>query len=355
MINIEELLGRNNSFVLEELKYISNADINFAELKDKTVLVIGDSYSINEFFTLTMLFRNDMYSDNIRVISVGHGVKQYNRDDLMELEDFFEGFEEISKGSIDYIIYLSSNDVLRFKAIPGSSLEKDKMLVSSMMALALKKGARVLFVSPFEVYGAVHNGFKPIKESDVGYISPNNCENLVGLSARFGETLAYSLSKEKDIPVIFARIPTVYGSRSGDTGILACGSEIEAEIYRIIVSSVKGHTYLPPLPDEKMSIIYITDCIRALIFLLLNGGDRETYNVTFDKNITTFREISNTADKLCGRTPSFGQAEESSYMTQCRILDGTKLLELGFKSALTLEQGIGGTLMKLKTRSEASE
>ncbi len=356
MIKIGELLGGgNNSFLLEELKYISNADSGFAGLKDKTVLVIGDSYRINEFLTLTMLFRNDRYSDNISVISVGHGIKQYGRDDLTVIEDFFKGFDVISKRSIDYIIYLSSNDASRLNEIPGSALERDKMLVSSVMTLAFKKGARVLFVSPFEVYGAVHNGFKPVKESDVGYISPNNCENLAGLSARFGETLAHSLSKEKDISVTFARTPAVYGFCAADNDIPSGSSEICAEICRIIAASVKGHTYLPPLPDEKISVIYITDCIRALLFLLLNGENRETYNIAFDNNVTTFREISNIANKLCEHTPPFGEAEESSYMTQCRILDGTKLSELGLKGSLTLEQGIGGTLMKFKTRSGVSE
>lgn len=350
MIKIEELFCNSlNSFMLDDLKYIANTEMQFDKLSGKTILVVGDIDSLNSFVTLSLLFRNDLHSENIKVISVGSDLKQYDRDDLIVYENFFAGYEEISKRNIDFIIYLSSNDESIFKATPGSCIEREKLLISSVMALAMKKNARVLFVSAMEIYGAIHNGFKPIKENDVGYICLKDSRNLVGLSARFGETFAYNFANEKNISISFARLPIVYGSYN--SGVFSVG----AEIFKLLLNSVRGTAVLPQLPDEKMSVAYITDCVRAVLFLLLNGENHEAYNIAFDKSIVTFRDILNTADKLCGRTPSFGVAEESSYMTQCRILDGTKLLKLGFKNSLTLEQGIYGALMKFKTRSEISQ
>lgn len=350
MMKIEELFVNNtNSFMLEDLKYIVSAEFDFDKLKNKTVLVVGDTNSVNEFVSFSLLLRNDLYFDNISVISVGNGLKQYDRSDLLVFEDFFAGYEEISHKAVDFIIYLSSNDEAEFQAIPGSSLEKEKMLVSSIMALAMKKNSRMLFVSPMEVYGAVYNGFVPIKESDIGYISPNSSENLVGLSARLGETLAYALANEKNISISFARLPIVYGDYG--SGVFSAG----AEIFNLLLNSRRGRAVLPPLPDEKMSVSYITDCVKAVLFLLLNGKNHKAYNIAFDRNIASFRDILNTADRVCGRAPSFGEAEEGSYMTPCRILDGSSLSELGLKDSLTLEQGIRGTFMKFKTRGGVSE
>lgn len=349
MVKIEELfINTPYSYMLEDLRYIAESGLKFSSFRNKTVLVVGNTDSVGEWLTLSMLFRNDIYGDNINVISIGN-IKQYDRSDLLAFDSLFEGFEKISERAVDYIIYFSSNDESEFKSKPGSALEQERMIVSSLMALAVKKNSRVLFISPMEVYGSVRNGFKPIEESETGYISIADNKNLVGLAARMDETLAYSFSEERNISISFARLPIVYGNYG--SSIFSFGSEI----FKLLLDSKRGSAELPKLPDEKMSVVYIADCVRAVLFLLVNGKRCEVYNIAFENNIVTFRDILNIADKICGRAPSFGGAEESSYMTPCRVLDGGKLYRLGLRDSLNSEQGIKLTLIKFKAEGEVSK
>lgn len=47
-----------------------------------------------------------------------------------------------------------------------------------------------------------------------------------------------------------------------------------------------------------MSVAYLADCVRAILFILLNGKDNEAYNIAFKNNTATLRMILTTAEKL---------------------------------------------------------
>lgn len=336
MVKIESLFGGNKySYMLEDFKYIANSEFDFSKLKNKTVLIIGENDAINESIVFSFLLRNDLFDDNINVISVGKLNKQ-DRDDFVSYNDFFNDFDEISKRKIDYIIIISTNEYVlaKSKKSAGTILAKNKAMVSSTMALASRNKARILFVSPMDVYGAVHNGFKPIKENDTGYISLTDSKNLNGASARFAETLLSTFADERELSVSFARLPVVYGY---GRGLCSSGGK---KIFKLIQDSKNGTAVLPKLPDEKMSTAYLSDCVRALIFILLNGKDNEAYNVAFQNNTATLRDILVISEKLQNKNLTAEKPEESSYMTPCLLLDGTKLNQLGFKDNLTLEQGV---------------
>lgn len=336
MVKIESLFGDNKySYMLEDFMYIANSDLSFEKLKDKTVLIVGENDALNESISFSLLLRNDLFSDNINVISVGK-LNQQDRNDFTAINNFFENFDKIAEGAIDYIIFISTDKYDKIKSTNaiGTLLAESKTLISSVMALAARKNARLVFVSPMDIYGSVHNGFKPIEENEVGYISLTDSKNLSGASARFAETLVSNFSKEKGISVSFARLPILYGYGRG-----LC-SKNSRKIFRLIQDSKTNTAELPKLPDEKMSIVYLADCVRAILFILLNGEDNEAYNIAFDDNTITFRMILTIAEKLQKKIPTAEEPQESSFMTPCLILDGKKLSELGFKEHLTPEQGI---------------
>lgn len=335
MVKIESIFNNKYNYMLEDFKYIANSNFDFSKMRNRTVLIIGENDAINESISFSLLLRNDLYNDNISVISVGKLNKQ-ERDDFTAYNNFFDDFDKISAKKIDYIIFISTDEYTLSKSRKNSGiiLAKNKTMLSSVMALASRNKARMLFVSPMDIYGAVHNGFKPIKEDDIGYISLTDSQNLSGASARFSETLISAFAGERELYVSFARLPVVYGYGRG-----FC-SEYGRKIFRLIQDSKTGTAVLPKLPDEKMSAVYLSDCVRALLFILLNGDNGEAYNIAFKNNTVTLRDILTTAEKLQKRKPTSEECEESSYMTPCLILDGENLNTLGFKDHLTLEQGI---------------
>lgn len=336
MVKIESLFGgKKYNYMLEDFSYIAKSDLNFEKLKNKTVLIIGENDAINESIVFSLLLRNDLFGDNIRVISAGRLNKQ-DRSDFIAVKSFFDGYDKISESDIDFIILISSDyyTLPRSKKSIGALLSESKTLVSSAAALALRKGARLLFVSPMDIYGAVYNGFKPIKESELGYVSLTDSENLSGAAARFSETLLYSFAIEKKISLSFARLPIVCGYGRG-----LC-SKKSREIFALIQASKSGAAVLPALADEKMSTVYLADCVRAILFILLDGMNNEAYNIAFDDNTLTLRMILTLSERLQGKNPTAGEPLESSFMTPCLLLDGEKLSGLDFKGHLTPEQGI---------------
>lgn len=336
MVKIEELFGgQKYNYMLDDFMYIANSDLNFDKLKDKTVLIVGENDAVNESTAFSLLLRNDLFGDNINVISVGK-LNQQDRDDFIAINSFFDDFDKISERTIDYIIFISTNEYERTgsKTSIGTLLAKNKTLTASIMALAARKKARLVFVSPMDIYGAVYNGFKPIREDEVGYISLTGSTNLSGASARFSETLISNFAKEKGISVSFARLPIIYGYGRG-----LC-TKTSKKIFRLIQDSKTNTAILPKLADEKISAVYLADCVRAILFILLNGEDDEAYNIAFEDNTVTLRMVLTAAEKLQKKTPAAEEPEESSFMTACLILDGEKLNKLGLKEHLTLEQGV---------------
>lgn len=334
MVKIEQLFGdKKYSYMLEDFMYIANSDLNFDKLKGKTVLIVGENDAVNESTAFSLLLRNDLFGDNISVISVGR-LNGQDRDDFTAINSFFDDFDKISERAIDYIILISTDEYNKSRAAVGSLLAKSKTLVSSIMALAARKKARLVFVSPMDIYGAVYNGFKPIKEDEVGYISLTDSKNLSGASARFSETLVSSFAKERGISVSFARLPVIYGYGRG-----RC-SDNSKIIFKLIQDSKTGTAALPRLADEKMSVVYLADCVKAILFILINGENNKAYNIAFEDSTATFRMILSTAEKLQNKIPAAEKPEESSFMTPCQVLDGEKLKMLGFKDHLTIEQGV---------------
>ena len=110
MVKIESLFGDNKySYMLEDFKYIANSNLSFDKLKNKTVLIVGENDAVNESTAFSLLLRNDLFGDNIKVISVGK-LNQQDRDDFIAINDFFENFDKIAESAIDYIIFISTDE-----------------------------------------------------------------------------------------------------------------------------------------------------------------------------------------------------------------------------------------------------
>ena len=107
MVKIESLFGDNKySYMLEDFKYIANSNLSFDKLKNKTVLIVGENDAVNESTAFSLLLRNDLFGDNIKVISVGK-LNQQDRDDFIAINDFFENFDKIALGNkIEVTAYL---------------------------------------------------------------------------------------------------------------------------------------------------------------------------------------------------------------------------------------------------------
>lgn len=330
MQRLEEILEQGKyKHILDNMTLAEKTSADFSYFKNKSIYITGLNDSLIGELANLLLLRNDLYSDGIRVFLDTKSENTGNRDDVFVLS----GDEPLPE-KIDFVVCFLRDNQDEYKDIP-SAFEQDKISVVNALNLAKSSGARLMLLSDIDVFGFVHTAEGRIFENSVGYISTQKCENPVGASQRICKSLAYSFARDNGVFAVFGVLPYVYGEIS-QSGYLS----------KVLSQLKSSSTVLPKFADEKMSIGYISDVLGAILFLLKNGAALETYNIAFDNCTLTLREIITVADKALGREQQCGTSEESSYMVSNTVLDGGKLLNLGFKSTVEPFDGIKRVLEK---------
>lgn len=330
MQRLEETLEQGKyKRILDNMTLAEKTSADFSYFKNKSIYITGLNAPLISELANLLLLRNDLYSDGIKVILDTKLENVGNRSDVFVLSG-----DEPLAGKIDFVVCFLRDNQDEYKDIPYC-LEQDKISVVNALNLAKSSGAGLLLLSSIDIFGFVHTAEGRIFENSVGYISTQKCENPVGASQRFCKSLAYSFARDNGVFAVFGVLPFVYG-------------EISQSSYlsKVLNQFKSSDSIIPRFADEKMSIGYISDVLGAILFLLKNGVALETYNIAFDDCSLTLREIIAAADKALGREQRCGASEEGSYMVSNTVLDGSKLLNLGFKSDVEPFDGIKRVLEK---------
>lgn len=330
MQRLEEILEQSKyKLILDNMISAEKTSADFSYFKNKSVYITGLNTPYISELAFLLLLRNDLYSDGIRLY-LDTGLENVGeRDDVFVLPD-----GEPLHEKADFVVCFLRDNQDEYKDIP-SAFEQDKISVVNALNTAKNSGARLMLLSSIDVFGFVHTAEGIISEDSVGYISTQKCENPVGASQRICKSIAYSFAKDNGVFAVFGVLPFIYGEIS------------QSNYLSKILNKLKcSEGFMPKFADEKMSIGYISDAFGAILFLLQNGKTLETYSIAFGNCSLTLREIITAADKALGRQQQNGMAEESSYMVSNTVLDGSKLLNLGFKPFVEPFDGIKRVLEK---------
>lgn len=138
------------------------------------------------------------------------------------------------------------------------------LLASHMVGLE-----RILYVSSTEIYG------EPYKNLPMTEEHPINPYNTYAVSKTAADRLCYTLNKEKDVPVIIARIYNSYGPR-----------ETEPYVIPEIISQLdKGDTVKLGNIKARRDFTYVSDTCKGLIATMLSDvPNGEAVNVGSGKD-----------------------------------------------------------------------
>lgn len=177
----------------------------------------------------------------------------------------------------DYIIHCASPTDGKYMSefpVETFTLPIETMSAIARYALRIKQRHAVksiVYVSSIEFYGR-HEDDGPVVEAEDGYIDRQSPRSSYALGKRAAEYLAFSYSTEYGVPVKSARLTQTFGA-----GVSPTDRRVFAEFAR---SAIEGRDIV--LHTKGLSAkpyCYITDCVSALIFILLKGADGESYNV----------------------------------------------------------------------------
>lgn len=334
-----------------DLLAIAQSEPGWSSLRGSTVLVTGAGGFIGYYLCASLLLRNDLYDDNIRVIGLvrNEAKAREKYDSLLLREDISLCVQDVSRpiqaDKADYVIHAASQaSNIQFENDPVGTINANLLGTASVLNYAKACEAKAtLVVSSLKIYGLIYGNQKKIKETDSGYLDITSYKNCYAMGKRAAETLAASYCREYGMHVKIARPAYIYGAASLDD------DRVWAQFIANIVK--KQDILLKSDGSAYRSFCYVADTVSALLYILLNGEDMKPYNISNENSDVTIRDFAKAACRvfperrisLRFQNPAHEKEPErvvSPIETVPEILDNTALLSIGWKPRVDLSEGI---------------
>ena len=312
------------------------ADLS-ARLVNKTIIVTGatgligstivrcvDALKIGARFILpvrsrekaTTLFGKD--SDNIRIIET-------------DLEKFFDTLDS----ECDFIIHCASPTNGEYmSAHPAETFLLAVDSTRSIMEYCCRhKVESVVYVSSIEYYGQIFDD-EPVTEEMMGFVDRQSPRNSYSLGKQAAEFLAFCYSREYGVPVRTARLTQTFGA-----GISSDDKRVFAQFARSVIRhhDITLHTR----GASAKPYCYTTDCVSAIIHIMLKGTAGEAYNVATPGTYVTIKELAELFRSMFApeTTLTVDTSVDRGYAPETRVnLIPDKLLRLGWRPKHTLPE-----------------
>lgn len=343
-----------NSVYSEQINdYVKNNKNILYKLDNKTILITGAAGLIGSYLIDIIMNYNVSCDGNIKIIAVDK-----NKDRSKErFELYYENknftifihdvniYKEYKKA--DYIICAASNtSPTDYAKYPVDTINTNIFGCYNLLEFCKNNEVeKFLFCSSVEVYGLNKDGIEVFDETYSGYVDCNSSRSCYPTAKRLCETMCSSYSEQYNINYSIARIGRIYGPT-------VIKEDNKATTQFINNGLKEENIILKSLGMQKYSYCYVGDCCIALLYLLLQGKNKEAYNVADDNSICYLKDFAETISKKCNTKVEF-QIDESlnskgySKVSNA-ILDTNKISDLGWKPKYDLAKGIDTTIEILK-------
>lgn len=191
---------------------------------------------------------------------------------------------------------------------------------------AKKYSESVVYISSIEYYG--QNYDNTIVTEDVqGYVDNTDSRSSYPLGKRAAEYLCVAYAKQFGIDVKIARLTQTFGA-----GVSVNDNRVFAQFARSVISGddIVMHTN----GDSAKPYCYTTDCVSAILYVLLKGNKGEAYNVANQDTYISIREMAEfLRDKFNPLVKVIiNEHSEMGYAPMTKLhLSSEKLMALGWK------------------------
>jgi UDP-glucuronate decarboxylase len=232
----------------------------------------------------------------------------------------------------------------------------DANVTGTRNLLEFAHNARVrsmLYLSTSEIYGDPPASCIPTGEDyrgNVACLGPRACYDE---SKRLGETLCFVFHQRREVPVKIVRPFNVYGpgQRLDDRRIIP--DLLSAALRRqalVLYSTGKA----------SRAFCYITDAVRAMLYVLLSDANGEAFNVGNDAEEISISGLAEKVREAAGPPRlaiEYHTSDEQDYLTdnpQRRCPDLTKLRSLcSWQPHVSLAEGLRRTLRSYQEAASA--
>lgn len=346
---------KDNKLYLADLEKYSNLKfIDWNQLINKTIMITGATGLIGRYFIDLIMYKNKTADLKCKILAVGRNV-----DKARNIFSYFENeyFEFIShnvvdkfeyEGKIDYIIHCASNtSPIQYATDPIGTIETNVFGTKNLLDLSISKRVnKFIFVSSFEVYGQLQN-LEKISEHDYGVIDNTILRSCYPESKRLSESLCIAYSEQMNVNSSIVRLSRVFGPTMNVESTLSITQFIKSGLN-------KENIVLKSDGEQLYSYNYVGDAVTAIIKVMLDGGNREAYNVAdekFDGKLKDFaKNVANYVNKdVVFDLPTDIEKKGFSNSTMT-ILNSEKLKSTGWYAVGSLQEKIATTIDVLSER-----
>lgn len=336
-------------YIYEDIKTITDSNINWPRLKNKTVFISGGSGFIAFYIICALLAGNDLYNNNTKVIALVRSRKKADNKygELLNRADFELVVQDVCSpvecDRADFVIHAASQaSAFHFENDPAGTIDANLTGTVNMLEYAKKSNATsTLIVSSLKIYGEVYNGKDYISEKDLGYLDIDNYKNCYAQGKRAAETLSCCYANQYNMNIKIARPAYIYGPANIDD------DRVWAQFFANVVR--RQNILLKSNGAALRSFCYVTDTATALLKILLDGENCTPYNIANPNSDVTIRNFAKTAVEAfpeLGLTINFANPDDrnepvpSPIAPTPEVLDARALNRLGWSAQVDLAEGI---------------
>lgn len=209
-----------------------------------------------------------------------------------------------------------------------------------VLRLAVEHGSELLFTSSSEIYGEPL--VFPQKESYEGNVDPIGPRANYEEGKRFSETLVAWFASHYGLKAKMVRLFNVYGPRMSfsDTRVVP---RFGWQALNHLPITLHGNG------DQARTLCYMEDILDGLQLVIEKGVPGEVYNLGSDQALK-IKDLAMLILKLTNSSSEITIVPRAVHDHSSRLPDLRKIQALGWKSKISLEQGLTQTLQAFKDR-----
>lgn len=189
-------------------------------------------------------------------------------------------------GEADYVIHCAAPTSSKFFVdCPVETIRVIYEVTASLLSYACRQSIKgFVYLSSLEVYGSGLPDTK-ITEDMQGYWDVMSVRSSYPVAKRAVENLCCAYAAEYGVPVKVARLTQTTGA-----GIAKDDNRVIAQFAKL---AAKGEDIvLHTTGESARPYCYTTDCVSALLYILLKGKNGEAYNVANDSTYISARGMA---------------------------------------------------------------
>lgn len=334
-LDSEILIQMNQEILKEDVRLFAEQFELRDQLRGKSFLITGATGLIGSVLIRCLHSLNEMYNLDIRMIAVVRNLEKAKSifgetmNDIQILQlPLTDVKPDNVHGDVDYIVHLASPTAGSYmEQHPLETFNLAYQSTYNLLNFAHNKNSEgFVYISSLEYYGQIFED-KIISENVQGYVDPVSTRSSYPMGKRAAEYLCFAFAKEFGTPAKVARLTQTLGA-----GVSENDNRVFAQFAR---SVIKGEDIILHTKGESAKpYCYTTDCISAILYILLNGEKGEAYNVA---NTDTYISIRNLAEYMKEQfAPSISvrivQTDGLGYAPVTKLRLSTEKLEaLGWK------------------------